>query len=439
MAQSTSTKKKTDKPVPTAALKRFAADLQSDSAAQKFLQINRERVSQFIEKQPFKEDSSSKNAKSGPSKIPGIMDYTFMEKVDSSSLISLQRFPEFQSSLGIRSRFGEGDGSFFDNWLNSDVQQSKLVVDKDGLPVMRFNYPQIQTGFKKHIDQIKSPQSKEGRNRTFVKSYEERRRERLAREAGESLTADTVSVASKNTLPSLNSPKSFKNDLLSDGQSVSTIPSQDSSRSGRLPNINIMNITPAERDNYFGQQARSTFFDYFRSLSRQQLNMSRGSVDERAMQQIDFINLEKKYGKGHEDRFIPSDEGSGRHLPTLASEDFSMPSTHSTHSSLSGSDIHSISSHSAANQADYTAFLQNSDTYQRLRERQKDLMTTQHENKMLLAHLAVPDKPVTMPFQRPLSARTLFLIGCATRGIHPQPSWIIRRELTTILNISSLG
>ena len=92
------------KPPPAAALKRFAADLAADSSANKFLEINLERVTQFVHKQPVKGDASSKEKekKSTSSKIPGIMDYSFLDSPEKKGIIKLQQVPEFQKSLGIR-------------------------------------------------------------------------------------------------------------------------------------------------------------------------------------------------------------------------------------------------------------------------------------------------------------------------------------------------
>jgi hypothetical protein len=123
--------------VPVAALRRFANDLESDVAATKFLQVNRERVNEFIDKKPqgFSKGSTVKAGRTLV--VPGVLDYSKMNPDAPTPIIQLQRVPEFQPSLGPRSRFGEGDGSFFDQWLNSDIAKSKHLFDKDGFPVLR--------------------------------------------------------------------------------------------------------------------------------------------------------------------------------------------------------------------------------------------------------------------------------------------------------------
>lgn len=124
--------------IPVAALKRFADDLESDQPTNKFLQINRERVSEFINKKP--EDHKTRTSSVKPKRsyqTPGVFDYGKAIDASSDMLIQLQSLAEFQPSLGARSRFGDGDGSFFDQWLNSDVAKSKHLFDKDGFPIMR--------------------------------------------------------------------------------------------------------------------------------------------------------------------------------------------------------------------------------------------------------------------------------------------------------------
>lgn len=72
------------------------------------------------------------------------------------------------------------------------------------------------------------------------------------------------------------------------------------------------------------------------------------------------------------------------------------------------------------------------------RQRMGDNQVTEEEKAHLFEHL----KKETIEQQntnRPLSARTKFLLGCVRKGILPQPSLIIRKNLTTTLSISSFG
>ena len=123
--------------IPAAALKRFANQLESEGTNNKFLQINRNRVNEFLEKAPEVPHShqASKQEHRSKLKIPGVHEYP--DRPSHPTFLSLQNVAEFQHSLGDRSRFGQGDGSFFDQWLNADVIKSKHVLDKDGLPLMK--------------------------------------------------------------------------------------------------------------------------------------------------------------------------------------------------------------------------------------------------------------------------------------------------------------
>lgn len=127
--------------IPAAALKRFADDLshESTSSNNKFLQINRDRVSTFIDKpylDPRQFGAKVVHKDKPKTRVPGINEYNFHNE-ETQSFVHLQNSSAFQPTLGARSRFGDGDGSFFDRWLNSDALTSDKARDKDGLPVMK--------------------------------------------------------------------------------------------------------------------------------------------------------------------------------------------------------------------------------------------------------------------------------------------------------------
>lgn len=124
--------------IPVAALKRFANNLEAELPSNKFLEINRDRVSDFINKREYEKQAETARANEKSSlHIPGICDYSVMNARPPKPMIHLQSLPEFQSSLGPRSRFGEGDGSFFDQWLNADIAKTKHLFDSNGFPVMK--------------------------------------------------------------------------------------------------------------------------------------------------------------------------------------------------------------------------------------------------------------------------------------------------------------
>lgn len=129
-------KKKDKIALPSAALRRFANDLENDAQSNKFLQINKDRVNEFVRKykDDKKDDITNGDVTSGKRSAiaHGIYDYP---EAKFHSTLQLQNTPEFSSALGFRSRFGDGDGSFFDRWLMSGVIESKRVVDEKGMPI----------------------------------------------------------------------------------------------------------------------------------------------------------------------------------------------------------------------------------------------------------------------------------------------------------------
>ena len=71
----------------------------------------------------------------------------------------------------------------------------------------------------------------------------------------------------------------------------------------------------------------------------------------------------------------------------------------------------------------------------------KEKLQSEEEKRLLLEHLLSVDslRQNRSAADRPPSARTKFLRGCVEKGVLPQPSLIIRRKITTTLNVSSLG
>jgi hypothetical protein len=120
-------------------LNRFSNNLKETNSGTRYIQINRDRVSKFIDL-PLVDDefkprllSFNRNVNENEKEKSSAFQVDSGD-VRSRSLFKYQSTPEFQKDLGYRSRFGEGDGSFFDLWLNSDVIASKNNFDSQGLP-----------------------------------------------------------------------------------------------------------------------------------------------------------------------------------------------------------------------------------------------------------------------------------------------------------------
>jgi len=71
------------------------------------------------------------------------------------------------------------------------------------------------------------------------------------------------------------------------------------------------------------------------------------------------------------------------------------------------------------------------------RQRQGDTQA-EDEKKRLFEHLN-RQSIERQNTNRPLSARSRFLLGCVQKGIFPQPSLIIRKNVTTMLSIANFG
>eukprot|EP01033_Poteriospumella_lacustris_P016948 gene16948-12129_t len=319
--------------IPAAALKRFADALESDSTSTRFLQVNRDRVQSFVNRQPgpaaYKTDypaTSGANANANASAVggtapptatvtgttrpststagafdktppntaalpahgassahhhrhrkvhvPGIFDYTAAldphTPVDPSStaasFLHLQTLPEFNNALGPRSRFGEGDGSFFDRWLNADTLSSRQAVDRHGLPVMQFSVNEVHSGFKRHL-------------------LDHRNGSSHATAAALSASLDSASGAGGG------GAKYYANLALAPSSSASSgggggggggggkhiLPYAERRRqrheleqqtSERL----LRSLSPTQTETYFGPAARAQFFEYYRYLSRRRQN-----------------------------------------------------------------------------------------------------------------------------------------------------------------------
>ena len=77
--------------------------------------------------------------------------YDYDKKSTPNLFVSLQKHPEMSNALGMRSRFGEGDGGFMDRWLispSSDPNVAPQPLNGDVIPPF--------TGYKRHINHIQT-------------------------------------------------------------------------------------------------------------------------------------------------------------------------------------------------------------------------------------------------------------------------------------------
>lgn len=415
--------------IPVAALKRFANELESDLDSNKFLQINRDRVNEFIEKNPIAEFERKNELRTptSPRKVPGV--YEYPEKKPTQSLLKYQNQPEFQGSLGFRSRFGEGDGSFFDHWLNSDTARSKHLHDKDGLPLMSFSLSQSRTGFKRHLNDFKAGKVESERT-TGLQSYADRRRERLVREEQQKLLLSNSKPQHKDT-DEEDVNQVYLDDFLRSGLDNSPFSPAKPTKTQEFSNEPKTEIPPEEaslvaKKNYFGEDARSSFFEYYRQLSRQSYAI--GSTPHT-----------QDYGQ----HLIPSRNarksgGSSRGREVLLAEMKSRGDSISPTKKIGTASLENDGSLTLSRGQSFADKKLSPDKDEATRRILEIQQKSEEEREVLLQHLSRLPTDALSP-DRPYSARTTFLSGCVSSGIVPQPALIIRKELTTTLNISLLA
>ena len=116
--------------IPRIQLKKFSDELKaSDQRAQRnYHQLNVERVGRFIKKNPL--DFNFKNSR-------GEYNSTYRAIAHrSSSALVVDTPAECIKDIGPKSKFGDGDGSLWDRWLNCNepLNESKKIIDDNGFP-----------------------------------------------------------------------------------------------------------------------------------------------------------------------------------------------------------------------------------------------------------------------------------------------------------------
>lgn len=563
---------------PTAALKRFVQRLDETSYGQRYLQINKDRVANFLTKSDV-EPKEVYNEKLEKKSVKQVEDPYIPPNYCEG--LKLQQHPEFQKELGVRSRFGDGDGSFFDLWLSSGGEYcSKQKYDSAGLPVVSKttkSFPQPLVGFKRqYMLRSGEPSVKEETKYSSIESYEVRRQRRLEREAKEKeeqefeekrkaeeqlrlnskLAVPPEALISNPYIPSplpFSSPPPSRQEqrfskqvatamevlgvgtTVGDGswkvtgsppRNVSPPNGKSSSRSGRLQSLSAV-----EKNTYFGDDARTSFFDYYRQLSRQQhVFIDNGSdaaqtglrvlLDERVeskpfgggggmgSSRKDVADaearlegpkrrvkleqaLDEKYGQFREKTSSPtfsnsafsdgeeSNSRTGSPLPypigDSPTEDMVVPPRLSTSRKSARFDEQSSSDLLSESRLDAKRRFSRrlSGNLSPLKQLMKSTAATSGKggsktstdnsavNNELLFDQLLSDinkgltfNTLTLPVyssndvnsrdnamlaiaSRPLSARSKFLISCVSSHLKPDPSMVIRKEITSCLNISS--
>jgi Ran GTPase-activating protein (RanGAP) involved in mRNA processing and transport len=226
------------------------------------------------------------------------------------------------------------------------------------------------------------------------------------REKAESGQSESIQ-SSELALPAVKSAESLP---------VSSIKRPEQSLQTKLPPI-AAQLTAVERENYFGPEARSAFFDYYHHLSRQRFSTISKSAIVRSDENEVELEEERHTDLDQSKLYETGSQKSFKFAEKKYPDQFS-PVGHSLKKSTS---------------------LDREDTYTWLRVNEE--RQSEEEKRLVLDHLLSVDSILSnrMSTDRPASARTKFLRGCVDKGILPHPSLIIRKDITTMLNVSSLG
>lgn len=230
----------------------------------------------------------------------------------------------------------------------------------------------------------------------------------------------------------------------------------------RLKLSSVAALSSAERENYFGFEARSTFFSYYRDLSAEQQNAdlpicltSRSKTDDYLTIDINPSGTAGGMDTSRTDQSGMSCEIDAK-APKFAAKASTLISPIEAISKLGLlsddaakplTEVPAVSPASSAGRARDRSLRVGSffgrsqldllrETYSRMRQR--DSAPSQEEKEALLNHLFAAD-PQDQRTTRPSSARTKYLMGCVQQNILPRPALIIRKEYSSFLNLSSLG
>lgn len=468
---------------PVAVLKRFADQLETsnDLAVQRYREVNFKRTDDFINK-PMRETVPIKDNRVHYEEkkidIPGIFDYNAV--ILKPTVDFHLNEPEFQSALGPHARFGEGDGSFWDRWINSDPANPSL------LPTVGAEI-EPTSGFKRYYNKERSSgklTDNSGSMSLKVKPYAERRKERLAREAQEVLKS---SSNGNSAVVSLTNEISNTKDDLEDALSVA---SELIFRSPSKIKMNIVNpslppLTSSQEDFYFGDKGRVGFFEFYKHLSRHRNELADNRSPDHIMQLLhgmgsntvsesppqtsvpglstNMLEYSERSAKspissrntpGHllsvtSGRSSPSaNPNSGRTKspitgniisPTTPSRRISanLKITGAPRSSLidsvSASQPVTVKGLASRIRPDHAKkYIQDSDFKSVLQSKWKRLEKYAGED-----HLEHPDSSgVVVGEYRNISPRTQFMVACVKDEVLPRPSLLIRKDIDATLDLS---
>ena len=277
--------------MPADALKRFAEELKDDGniSGNQFLKLNMGRVDEFIRKpnevvlpplvgaQLTAKQEAAKHAKIVDATIKknmrnrGLFDYSTSPEKDR--MVDLQTRPEFSTSLGTRSRYGDGDGGFLDRWLNTDERISSFRKGAEDNVLAGETAP-VYSGFKRHMAGLDSERGANGEEKkldySLVKPYAKRREERLLREKGEKKEETKLDVTGRFMQDGVPIDSPMAPSTVRDAKSAAAEETFNMEESGRAKTGPYLSLPPLSQEDasiYFGSKAKVAFYDFYRQMS----------------------------------------------------------------------------------------------------------------------------------------------------------------------------
>ena len=219
-----------------------------------------------------------------------------------------------------------------------------------------------------------------------------------------------------------------------------------------LPAKPIPNLTFAEKEIYFGDRARAAFFDAYRHISRQQSILSGISPGVRGVDVLSRLQSTTFEELAKENEVIRIRERNRRVSTEVGSNlDIRCSSRKS---------VHRKRGYNTEDNFIFEDVAEGLSRTERLRaiENNKNVADTKHEavEKNMQNHLGMnalsrydsmmvekkaQETHLTRPaggmesFLRPGSPRTRYLTGCLKHAVAPRPNLIIRKDVTSVLNI----
>ena len=429
-----------EKAPPVQALKRFANMLQTgDHDNQMNYDLNQQRISEFLQRTSIQEGMQVKNENASVTvKLPGLYDYSnttsnFFDK----DIHSRFNAPECQRALGPRSRFGDGDGSYWDKWINSDavtLHTESLVTDRPHVGYKRLYSKDVNKNKKNMVSE------------KIIQPYALRHAQRKLREANELagiVETETVIAAYGNTLQAVFDEVNI------------TIPPEKTianTNDNQKELTKFPSLDSTDRETYFGEKARASFYDFYRQVGRQRYALDDASqVDQLIANAVSMGSASSVVGQGspksidistrpkkgylqplldceaEKDSLVLADNNGSNSFDTVVSKVMhdGLPSPNRNRQNSNKGSLPLISKTAKDDQPGYSI--------------PRFEMQAHPNHPAYEANMKLPEPVSAIGSFDPVSPRTKFVVNCLSNDINPKPHLIIRKSASSCLDIGGQG